>query len=1038
MSSAAPASQPSRQPRVQAPSNDDGRPVGAAPGSNGGDPKLVLSLMDSRYRRIMWRQFNLLGTAMDAAREEKAAVELHARLKEEGTTFVRVGKGGRSLASEEQALEKITRDIRNRTASTHKWLESAANKETNAPEAQSVTNNSESSGEKNMADNDARLEDDSFARREMHPTTVDVECVDLDGEDSMPTKGKLESQDVGETSVHVAHFPPLTSSTGGGSREPNENDIILSFLDRRYKAVMLKCFGELGEIDCSSKRDVCARIVNKLKRQGGRFFKMGRGGHGCVETDEAGAIQRVERDFKRRRYLIQKYHQNVTSREEQDDKVLQQSEALEVPDITPQLSTIKRTARSICQDPPDPNRVQLEASSKSQATSPCRTDMGQSSQDADAATDRKVATGVARFCEEATATAQAVAPRERGTLSAPVMALDRAESQECQRESRPDEKKQDDHDAETSGAKIPPGGRESSALDVHDLGSSDHFPSNEARPERDQRETSGEEGNCEGRSPFHVILSLTDDRYKDIMWKHYRMLGKSKDSDRETEIGNEIFCSFKRQMGSNSKFFKRAHDQDIEVDDVMALAKIRGDIGRRMRNYHKWSNSRKKQASDPKSGVATRLRDRTSPGSPNGGATFNPNPIITEDHAWRDQLVPSPIDAMRDDYHGHDLSKPRHPPSVDQVVDSQAGSKSTTLPCRTKNRAKSKMELLMSSHLGQRLPPLDTIPIVKAVHTPNQLVHVLQFATHHLNQLYQTNRRTGQSLRLYHIPELNYHLGVTSKGAPTTKLSLSKLAKFMKTSTNLLEKYYIMYAHAFTSGFDFDKLGNAKIRDHQKAFFPVVERYKLSECGESAIREFFKAVGKKVVEDAQNIFAEVPGSDLVPDSDAKEVTSASPANPIDGVDEGIISPKSPFPRQFQRNRARLLQFISTKAYKGDYSEQLKSMKLCSIPKRIKKGEKDRMLCMVDDCEKYCQTQCDGCCQVHFRILSSITLQDHSVSFVSISLNTTCHRILNRCLRSRTYLVDYEECVFDVKEQIGFSELQEHHNQCPQRPKRYTD
>ena len=56
------------------------------------------------------------------------------------------------------------------------------------------------------------------------------------------------------------------------------------------------------------------------------------------------------------------------------------------------------------------------------------------------------------------------------------------------------------------------------------------------------------------------------------MWKHYRILGKTRDGAREVRIGNDIFTIFKQTMGRNGRFFKRAQDQDFEVDDETALA----------------------------------------------------------------------------------------------------------------------------------------------------------------------------------------------------------------------------------------------------------------------------------------------------------------------------------------------------------------------------------------------------------------------------------------------------------------------------------
>ncbi len=69
----------------------------------------------------------------------------------------------------------------------------------------------------------------------------------------------------------------------------------------------------------------------------------------------------------------------------------------------------------------------------------------------------------------------------------------------------------------------------------------------------------------------HIVLSLNDEYYKQIMWRHYRILGKTRDSDRELRIGNEIFAIFQQKMGRTGRFFKRAQDQDFEVNDEIAL-----------------------------------------------------------------------------------------------------------------------------------------------------------------------------------------------------------------------------------------------------------------------------------------------------------------------------------------------------------------------------------------------------------------------------------------------------------------------------------
>jgi hypothetical protein len=70
----------------------------------------------------------------------------------------------------------------------------------------------------------------------------------------------------------------------------------------------------------------------------------------------------------------------------------------------------------------------------------------------------------------------------------------------------------------------------------------------------------------------HIVVSLENDHYKEIMWKHFRILGKSKDIDL-SKIGNEILIEFKQQMvgSGGGKFYKRERGLVIEIDDNKAL-----------------------------------------------------------------------------------------------------------------------------------------------------------------------------------------------------------------------------------------------------------------------------------------------------------------------------------------------------------------------------------------------------------------------------------------------------------------------------------
>ena len=82
---------------------------------------------------------------------------------------------------------------------------------------------------------------------------------------------------------------------------------------------------------------------------------------------------------------------------------------------------------------------------------------------------------------------------------------------------------------------------------------------------------SSAENESETSTPSRVILSFRDNYYKDIMWRYFRMLGKTRDRDRETRIGNKIFSLFKQKVGETGRFFKYAGNRVIEVNDERAL-----------------------------------------------------------------------------------------------------------------------------------------------------------------------------------------------------------------------------------------------------------------------------------------------------------------------------------------------------------------------------------------------------------------------------------------------------------------------------------
>ena len=74
------------------------------------------------------------------------------------------------------------------------------------------------------------------------------------------------------------------------------------------------------------------------------------------------------------------------------------------------------------------------------------------------------------------------------------------------------------------------------------------------------------------RSSANILLSLNDDYYKAILWKHYKILGKNRDSEKEAVLANWLFVLFKKELGDKGKFMKQTKGQpNVEVNDQLAF-----------------------------------------------------------------------------------------------------------------------------------------------------------------------------------------------------------------------------------------------------------------------------------------------------------------------------------------------------------------------------------------------------------------------------------------------------------------------------------
>ncbi|KAL7443423.1 hypothetical protein ACHAXM_012084 [Skeletonema potamos] len=438
-----------------------------------------------------------------------------------------------------------------------------------------------------------------------------------------------------------------------------------------------------------------------------------------------------------------------------------------------------------------------------------------------------------------------------------------------------------------------------------------------------------------GPAENDIVLSLNDERYREVMWKHFRLLGAKTpgDNSREEEIGNRLFQWFKTGLRRGGHFYKKEPrgDEIFLVDDDLALRKIIRDLKRRMESSHKWYNHEN----------ATAELEELLEGSGNARSDSIP--------AWKDT---------------------QH--TEEFLTTSNTTSQVTLIPVQN-----SLSELLDSSHLGKRLPPINTLSTVRAIQTPNELIQTLLLATHKLNELSGTSSKHRKQLRLYELREFSAVCGLNPsihKDIP----SLAELAEYMETTPKSLRKWFRMYKKALTRRFDFKSFGNDRIRDHYDVFYGS-DNYQFSKDAEVAIVRFFEDAAKKIMQDFDNGVVEQTierntgleisrneGANIFNKSPTEQVGGDKPSPKVamriieEHVDNRPNSSdgETVFQRHFQRNQSRL------QAIPGC------PFKLCPKVKRIEKGQKIRTICMVIGCEKQAQTKCDGCCTTHYRTLSS--------------------------------------------------------------------
>lgn len=175
------------------------------------------------------------------------------------------------------------------------------------------------------------------------------------------------------------------------------------------------------------------------------------------------------------------------------------------------------------------------------------------------------------------------------------------------------------------------------------------------------------------------------------------------------------------------------------------------------------------------------------------------------------------------------------------------------------------------------------------------------------------------------------------------------------------------------------------------------EPYQLCSFGEKAIEEYFQQVGERIllnalqdgidlgwtkpsIEACNNIF-----TDATSTSQGRLSVRRHPERLSENAGSNIPTSSghnnSSFLRHFQSNEARLVELQSIN--NDMEGSELSAIRLSSTIKRVKVGSKDRVLCMVVNCEKHAQTRCSGCCTTHFRLLSSTTSIVKKVRCLSI-------------------------------------------------------
>ncbi len=161
------------------------------------------------------------------------------------------------------------------------------------------------------------------------------------------------------------------------------------------------------------------------------------------------------------------------------------------------------------------------------------------------------------------------------TCSAARVLLLRETAQESQKESEmhTEETRQSVHDTESSRSATPKDESCSRTEDVSKISAA----TSETPPRRSSRKPTPSETVRNKSEPRDgdITLSFNDGRYKEIMWRHFNILGKRqfREKQREETVVRQILQSLKNRLGMGGRFFRKMYQSDLSivVDDEEAL-----------------------------------------------------------------------------------------------------------------------------------------------------------------------------------------------------------------------------------------------------------------------------------------------------------------------------------------------------------------------------------------------------------------------------------------------------------------------------------